>query len=454
MSRVKAVILAAGLGTRLKPLTDRMPKCLAPIAGRPILDYWLDLLGDLGVLDVLINTHTFPEQMRAYITRRNEGGCRRLIEAHEPELLGSAGTIANNGAYADDAEEIILIYADNLSDVDLGAMLEFHRSHDDPMTMLLFRALNPKACGIAELDEESRVVSFVEKPEAPKGDLANAGVYVLDAAAYREIAALNAFDIGFDVLPKFVGRMRGWRWDGYHRDIGTSDAYRRAQTDALPLLTARGVDEEGRQPAVFLDRDGTLIEQVHYLSDPAQVRILPGVPEALRRLRFAGYRSIVVSNQSAVGRGLIDQAQLDAINAAMCEALAHDGAVIDAIYTCPVVPESDDRTIIEHPDRKPGPGMLERAAADHHLSLSRSWMIGDMISDVLAGHHAGCRGSILVETGKADSSGLSGGEGRFERARDIEDAADMVIRNRPEQSRRVEPNQPRSAETTMRQEKG
>ena len=130
-------------------------------------------------------------------------------ESYEPVLLGSAGTVAANADLAEGADEIVIIYADNLSDIDLRPLLAFHRQHGDPLTMVLFRAPNPRACGIAELDEEGRIVSFVEKPERPTSDLANAGLYVVDAAAYREIAAMEAFDLGFDVLPKIRGPNEG-----------------------------------------------------------------------------------------------------------------------------------------------------------------------------------------------------------------------------------------------------
>ena len=158
-----------------------------------------------------------------------------MTESHEPKLLGSAGTVAANPAWADGASDLLIIYADNLSDVDLGALLRFHRGHDDPMSMLLFHAPNPRACGIAEMDAEGRIVDFVEKPATPKSDLANAGIYVVTAAAWREIAAMKAFDLGFDVLPRFVGRMRGWVHEGYHKDIGTLAALEAACADA-PLL--------------------------------------------------------------------------------------------------------------------------------------------------------------------------------------------------------------------------
>jgi histidinol-phosphate phosphatase family protein len=163
-------------------------------------------------------------------------------------------------------------------------------------------------------------------------------------------------------------------------------------TPTPPLPRAR--------PAVFLDRDGTIITSVHYLTDPEAVVLLPGAAAAIRDLRAAGYACVVVSNQSAIGRGYMTVDRLREVHAALCRQLAAEGAELDGFYFCPVAPSADgDRTTVEHPDRKPAPGMLLRASADLGLDLARSWMVGDLVSDALAGHNAGCRGSLLVRTG-------------------------------------------------------
>lgn len=409
MEQTKALLLAGGLGTRLRPLTDSLPKCLVPIAGRPLLDHWVERLAASGIVEGRVNTHAHAEQVRCYLEGVNRSGRVLLTESHEPQLLGSAGTVAANADLAAGAEAVVLIYADNFSDVDLSAMLDFHRSHSDPATMLLFRAPDPRACGIAELDDDRRVVSFVEKPKAPRGNLANAGVYVFDADLYREVAALRAFDLGFDVLPRLVGRMRGWAWDGYHRDIGTHEVLQAVRREAPAVLAGRGTASRALRPAVFLDRDGTLIEDVHYLSDPARVRLLPSVGQALRRLGQAGFARVVVTNQSPVGRGRLTVSTLDRIHDELCRQLAEEGVTLEGIDYCPIAPNGDDRTAIEHFDRKPGPGMLVRSAGRLGLDLTASWMIGDTIRDVLAGVHAGCRGCILVRTGQ----GLSDAEAQL-----------------------------------------
>lgn len=400
MKRTKALLLAAGLGTRLRPLTYQVTKCLVPIAGRPLLDYWIDALLEAQVEEALINTHHLPDQVRAYIDQVNRQGRLHLQETYEPQLLGSAGTLAANPHFADDAEDVLIIYADNFSNVNLRDLLAFHRQHDDPFTMLLFHAPNPKACGIAELDDQRRIIGFQEKPQHPVSDLANAGVYVVNAATYRQMAAMQAFDLGFDVLPNYIGQMRGFIWEGYHRDMGTYQTYLQAQRDAVDLLQQAG-QWAGRRPAVFLDRDGTLIEQVHYLSRPDQVKLLPGTGETLQQLRQAGYFCVLVTNQSPIGQGLFTEDDLVIIHQELIRQLAHQGAKLDAFYHCPYATQlRKDRTTVEHYDRKPGPGMLFKAAQDLQIDLTRSWMIGDMTSDILAGYHAHCGGLILVDTGQ------------------------------------------------------
>jgi D-glycero-D-manno-heptose 1,7-bisphosphate phosphatase len=179
------------------------------------------------------------------------------------------------------------------------------------------------------------------------------------------------------------------------------------------------------RPAVFLDRDGTVIELVDYLSDPDQVRLIPGAAGALKRLRAAGFTCVVVSNQSGVGRGMFAEEAVHAVHAAMARRLAAEGAAVDAVEFCPAAPPAPGET--EHPDRKPNPGMLLRAARRLNLDLGASWMVGDSVVDVRAGAAAGCRGCVLVRTGKdlpdpASDPGLA-----YETAADLPAAADLIL---------------------------
>lgn len=154
------------------------------------------------------------------------------------------------------------------------------------------------------------------------------------------------------------------------------------------------------RPAVFLDRDGTLNVDRLYLTKPTDMLLLPGVGAALRQLHAAGFACVVVTNQSAVGRGMMTDADLQRVHDEMNRQLAEVGVILDGIYACTVAPTSDDQLAIEHPERKPAPGLLLRAAADLHLDIEKSWMIGDSLRDILAGQNAGCRACVMVRTGE------------------------------------------------------
>jgi mannose-1-phosphate guanylyltransferase len=231
-SDVEVLMFAAGVGRRLRPLTEHTPKCLVEIGGKPLLDYWLDALEAAGLESFRINSHHAADRLRAYISRVHLSERPfRIEEVHEPELLGSAGTVTANRDLAKGGRPVLLVYSDNLSDLDLRQMLDFHRAHPDPVTMMVYRAEQPERCGIVELDDEHRITSFVEKPNEPRTNLANGGLYVMDAAIFREVADMEAHDLAFDVLPRLVGRMRAFVWNGYHLDVGTLGAHARAERD-------------------------------------------------------------------------------------------------------------------------------------------------------------------------------------------------------------------------------
>ena len=188
--------------------------------------------------------------------------------------------------------------------------------------------------------------------------------------------------------------------------------------------------------AVFLDRDGTIIREVHYIARPEQVELLPGAAEAIAMLRAAGFRCVVISNQSGVGRGKLSEADMHAVQREVDRQLSavipENAASLDGAYFCTVAPprDADDapdrRTRIDHPDRKPAPGMLLRAAREHKLDLARSWMIGDMLSDILAGKNAGCKATIHVRTGHGASQPEASKSADFV-ADNLLDAARIIV---------------------------
>ena len=231
---MKAFLLAAGLGTRLQPLTDTVPKCLVPINGRPLLSYWMTLLRRHGVNEVLINTHHLPVAVQAFAATVTTP---TLTLFHETTLLGSAGTIRANRDWVTGGEPFLVAYADDLTNADLTRLLAVHARRRPILTMGLFHAAEPTRCGIAELDggeDDAAIVSFEEKPAQPKSDLANAGIYVTDSRLIERIPDGTA-DFGRDVLPHLVGEMRGHLLRGQLIDVGTWPSYQRAQIAAPSL---------------------------------------------------------------------------------------------------------------------------------------------------------------------------------------------------------------------------
>jgi mannose-1-phosphate guanylyltransferase len=226
---VKAFLLAAGLGSRLRPLTEHQPKCLVPIRGKPLLGYWLDLCRRHGIRQLLINTHQFPKAIEEYLAVA--AGGLEIHLAFEPILLGSAGTVRENRGFVQGEQAFFILYSDNLTQADLSAMAVFHGRCAGPLTMALFRAGRPEACGIATLDSVGRIIAFAEKPPRPSGNLANAGIYLAGPEVLELIPAGGQADFGYDVLPRLVGRMHGFVLDGFHLDIGTPEDYARANAE-------------------------------------------------------------------------------------------------------------------------------------------------------------------------------------------------------------------------------
>ena len=233
---MKAFLLAAGVGSRLRPITDTIPKCMVPIGGQPMLDIWLDAFDRAGVDEVLVNVHHLPDIVRHHL---DAGADLPMVRTfYEPELLGSAGTLAANRAWVDGEEMFLACYADNLTDFDLRSLVETHREHGAIATLTVFHSERPSAGGVVELDEEGTVMGFQEKPSNPVSDLVNAGMYAFHPGVLDEISGSPPCDIGYHLLPRLVGRARAIPVEGYFRDVGTVDAYQRAQQE-WPARTRR-----------------------------------------------------------------------------------------------------------------------------------------------------------------------------------------------------------------------
>ena len=226
---MKAFLLAAGVGSRLRPITDTIPKCMVPIGRKPMLDIWLDAFDRAGVDEVLVNLHHLPDVVRHHLEER--AGTLGVRTFFEQELLGSAGTLVANRAWVDGEEMFLACYADSLTDFDLSSLVQAHREDGVIATLTAFHSERPSAGGVLELDATGTVVGFEEKPANPVSDLVNAGMYAFHPGVLDELGGCPPCDIGYDLLPRLVGRAKAVPVEGYFRDIGTIEAYERAQRE-------------------------------------------------------------------------------------------------------------------------------------------------------------------------------------------------------------------------------
>ena len=224
---MKAFLLAGGLGTRLRPLTDSTPKCLLPVQGTPMLQIWFALCCHYGIDEVLINVHAHGGAVSKFIDENKDGLKVRLSE--ETALLGSAGTIHANRDWVTKEKSFWIFYADVLTTANLNQMLAFHNSRGQIATIGVYEVPDPSRCGIVQVDDDGAVLDFVEKPQAPVGNLAFSGLMLATPALLEVIPATSPVDLGFHVLPHIVGRMSAFRISDYLLDIGTPENYQTAQ---------------------------------------------------------------------------------------------------------------------------------------------------------------------------------------------------------------------------------
>lgn len=229
---MRALLLSAGLGTRLRPVTDTLPKALVPIRGRPLMEYWLQLLVDGGVKPILVNTHYLADQVVAYV--KGSAFSPHVTIVHENALLGTAGTLLRNRRFFADGPAM-LIHGDNLSLFDVSAFQAAYerRPPGVEITMMTFSSQTPETCGIVELDGCGIVRAFHEKVQNPPGNLANAAIYILAPGIFDFLETLGKETIDFstEVLPHYIGRINTFHNDVYHRDVGTPESLLAAQSE-------------------------------------------------------------------------------------------------------------------------------------------------------------------------------------------------------------------------------
>ncbi len=226
---MKAFLLAAGAGSRLRPLTDAVPKCLVPICGTPLLGIWFEWCAMHGIDDVLVNTHAHSERVREFVDACQ--GRVRVTLTHEPELLGSAGTLHVNRQFVAGEEEFAVLYADVLTNCRFNLLLDFHRARHAFVTLGTYRVPSPTECGIISTDSTGKVTEFAEKPHHPKSEMAFSGILIGSPALLEHVPGRVPADLGYDILPNLAGEMFAFPIADYVLDIGTMAKYEQAQRD-------------------------------------------------------------------------------------------------------------------------------------------------------------------------------------------------------------------------------
>lgn len=230
---MKALLLAAGLGSRLKPFTNSLPKCLIPLGkDLPLLKLWLEILTISGFEQIFINLHYHADAVKDFVKITEFSD--KVVFLEEDILLGTGGTLKRNADFFLD-DDFFVAHADNVCIANLVDFVTAHKNRPEntQITMMTFDSLSPESSGIVELDENNIVVSFHEKVKFPPSNLANGAVFMMSpqVAEYASSIQKDIFEISLDIIPFYLNRIFTWHNDGYHLDIGNPTSYQKALND-------------------------------------------------------------------------------------------------------------------------------------------------------------------------------------------------------------------------------
>ena len=369
----QAVILAGGQGVRLRPLTDNIPKPLVPFHGRPFLDYLLHQVKEQGILEVVLLVGYLGQQIREFCGDGARWGLK--IKCVESPVEAETGTRLKDAA-SELESHFLLMYCDNYWPMNLPQMWRaFQESGADGM-VTVYANRDGYTRNNLLTDESGSVAAYDSTRTAPGLNGVDIGYALLSKEVLGHLPQKN---VSFEhtVYPALSsrGKLLGYRTEHRYYSVGSHER--------LPLTEAFLKP----QRAIILDRDGVLNERperAHYVTNWAEFQWLPGAVEALCLLGRAGYKVIIITNQSGIARGIMTEDDLAAVHGAMTIDIACEGATVDAIYHCPH--GWDDGCFC----RKPSPGMLFQAQRDFHLDLTKTTFVGDDERDIEAGEAAGC----------------------------------------------------------------
>lgn len=406
---IKVVIIAGGKGTRIASVASDIPKSMIPIAGKPVVEYQIELAKRYGFTDILFLIGHLGEQIQEYFGDGSKWGVN-IDYYRETEPLGTAGALPIVKDRLTDT--FFVFYGDTIMDFDMQAMLDYHKSHNAKATLFLHPNDHPYDSDLISVDGNGMVDGFMFKPHDELKEyqnLVNAALYVFDKeCVYYIPQGKCAMEKGlFPILFNKGLKMAGYVSSEYIKDMGTPDRWESVTADVKSGKVAK-LNRINKRPAVFLDRDGVVNEEVDLLHKAEQMKLIEGAAEAIKKINKSGYLAIIVTNQPVIARNLCTFAELSRIHNRLETLLGEQGAYLDGIYFCPHHPDKgypEERVEykIVCDCRKPKPGMLIRATEEHNIDLANSFMIGDSDRDVQAGENAKVKCSYKIETNKSNA---------------------------------------------------
>ncbi|MCM0034272.1 MAG: HAD-IIIA family hydrolase [Burkholderiaceae bacterium] len=406
----QVVILAGGKGTRLKERLGDLPKPLIDVCGIPLLEHQILLAKRYGFDRVLILVNHKAQQIVDFCAvKGNWGIAVECIDDHVP--LGTAGAVLNILDRLD--EQFLVMYGDTMLEIDLKRFCQAHeRLPASGATLFLHPNDHPHDSDLVEMAESGEITQFHPYPHQADRfypNLVNAALYCLSRAALVAYRRDNRteLDFGKHLFPQMIRdgvMLRGYNSPEYIKDCGTPDRIDKVRADFNNGKIAKA-SLAHKQAAVFLDRDGTLLEEVNHLNSVDQVRLLDGAASAIRRFNREGYKTCLVTNQPVIARGECTIDDLTQIHHKLETLLGREAAYLDRVYYCPHHPDkgfAGERVDLKIACqcRKPNTGMIDQAVIELNIDCADSWLIGDTSTDVATARRAGLK-SILVETGYA-----------------------------------------------------
>jgi mannose-1-phosphate guanylyltransferase/phosphomannomutase len=398
---MQLVIIAGGKGTRLG-LKD-IPKPMCPINNKPLLQYQIELAKRYGIDEIFILSGHLSQVIVNYFGDGSQFGLK-IHHVVEPHPLGTAGSLKLIEDQLTD--RFLVFYGDVVMDFDISSFINFDSQDTNTLgTLLVHPGNHPYDSDLVEVNSHNDIIGFLPKPH-PKEllyrNLNNAAVYILSPDILRFIPEDQNLDFGKDIFPKLVSegyRLRAYDTAEFIRDMGTPDRLKVIEKEVVSGLVT-SLNKENPRKAIFLDRDGTINENMDIHPSVKNFNLLPGVAEAIRKINETHYLAVVVTNQPMIAKGFLTFQELENIHKKMETLLGNERAYLDRIYFCPHHPEKGfagelPELKVDCDCRKPKPGMLLQAARDLNIDLTNSWMIGDNLSDIEAGRRAGCNSILL-----------------------------------------------------------